>query len=79
MDDWRGHAPEQPFSITFNFMVSNFAPGFLIGVCNGILAWQTKIYADKEKDTDKKKNILFRCRLQQFMAKAALRLILWCP
>lgn len=36
--------------ITFNFMVSmNFAPGFLIGfvyaICNGILAWQTKIYA----------------------------------
>lgn len=35
--------------ITFNFMVSmNFAPGFLIGfvyaICNGILAWQTKIY-----------------------------------
>lgn len=36
--------------ITFNFMVSmNFAPGFLFGfvyaVCNGILAWQTKVYA----------------------------------
>ena len=36
--------------ITFSFMVSmNFAPGFLFGfvyaVCNGILAWQTKVYA----------------------------------
>ena len=36
--------------ITFNFMVSmNFAPGFLFGfvyaVCNGILAWQTNVYA----------------------------------
>lgn len=36
--------------ITFNFLVSmNIAPGFLFGfvyaVCNGILAWQTNVYA----------------------------------
>ena len=36
--------------ITFNFLVSmNIAPGFLCGfvyaVCNGILAWQTNVYA----------------------------------
>ena len=36
--------------ITFNFLVSmNIASGFLFGfvyaVCNGILAWQTNVYA----------------------------------
>ena len=36
--------------ITFNFLVSmNIASGFLCGfvyaVCNGILAWQTNVYA----------------------------------
>ena len=52
--DWRGTRclplVTALIGITFNFMVSmNFAPGFLIGfvyaICNGILAWQTKIYA----------------------------------
>lgn len=54
--------------ITFNFLVSmNIASGFLFGfvyaVCNGILAWQTNVYA----------TFVFRIFMQAPMALYSLR------